>query len=254
MTTSIDKGIRRRAVRARSDGPIDLPSRPGRSVPLELSSPRPVRVRRDRSGGTTPVGAGRSRRDEIVAAAIRVIARDGLRACTVTALEHETGFARGHFTYHFRSKEEIIGLAFATVASDWATTQMSAPIGGSARAALEHRVRAAVTWVVEHPEYFRCLMNFRVEMMRNPAAFPVAPRIRHQMWEFTAQLIRDAIAQGDFRSDLDADVEARVLFATIDGFVMHAAMDPAFHPHDSLADHVWTIVVQRLAVAATEPS
>lgn len=204
----------------------------------------------DRVPAPSVESRGRTRRDDIVAAAIRVIARDGLRACTVTALERETGFARGHFTYHFQSKEEIIGLAFATVASDWATTQMSAPIGGSARAALEHRVRSAVTWVVEHPEYFRCLMNFRVEMMRNPAAFPVAPRIRRQMWEFTAQLIRDAIVQGDFRPGVDADVEGRLLFATIDGLVMHAAMDPAFHPHDRLADLVWTVVADRLDATA----
>src|SRR5438132_14402958 len=89
------------------------------------------------------------RRSDIVAAAIRVIARDGIRACTVTALERETGFARGHFTYHFAAKEEIISLAFATVASDWATTQMAVPVGGSPRAAIEYRVRAAATWVVE---------------------------------------------------------------------------------------------------------
>ena len=59
------------------------------------------------------------RRAGIIAAAIRVIARDGIRACTISALEHETAFARGHFTYHFATKEEIIQLAFATVAGDW---------------------------------------------------------------------------------------------------------------------------------------
>src|SRR6266436_3647530 len=86
------------------------------------------------------------RRGDIVAAAIQVIARDGIRACTVSALEQETGFARGHFTYHFAAKEEIIRLAFASVASDWASTQMPEPAGGSASARLEARVRAAVQW------------------------------------------------------------------------------------------------------------
>src|ERR1700752_3963074 len=126
----------------------------------------PVSARR-RSMAPSP--ATQTRRADIIAAAIQVIARDGLRACTVTALAHETGFARGHFTYHFRSKEEIIGLAFATVASDWATLQMEAAApDASARAWLEHRVRTAIDWVQRRPEYFRCLMNFRVEMMRHP--------------------------------------------------------------------------------------
>ncbi len=183
-----------------------------------------------------------------------MIARDGIRACTVTALEHETGFARGHFSYHFAAKEEIITLAFATVASDWATTQLTAPLGIGARAALEYRVRAAVEWVVTHPEYFRCLMNFRVEMMRNPAAFPDAPRIRRQLWEFTAQLMRAGVAEGDFRLAGDPAVEARLMFATIDGLVMHAAMDAVFHPRADLPDHVWRVVADRLGVAAAPAS
>src|SRR5688500_12350835 len=68
--------------------------------------------------------ASTARRTEIIGAAIHVIARDGIRACTVSALESATGFARGHFTYHFNSKEEIIALAFATVGADWATYQI----------------------------------------------------------------------------------------------------------------------------------
>src|ERR1700752_3683111 len=117
----------------------------------------PVSARR-RSMAPSP--ATQTRRADIIAAAIQVIARDGLRACTVSALEEETGFARGHFTYHFRTKEEIIGLAFATVASDWATTQIEAA-GDDERAVvwLEQRVRAAIAWVQRRPDYFRCLMN-----------------------------------------------------------------------------------------------
>ena len=228
----------------------------GRGAP-NGSAPTPARQTARRRTGralapgrtATADGAVRpTRRDDIVAAAIRVIARDGLRACTVSALEAETGFARGHFTYHFRSKEEIINLAFASVASDWATTQMPAPVGGSPRAAIEYRVRAAVTWVVERPEYFRCLMCFRVEMMRDPASFPLAPRIRAQMIDFTAQLIRDGIAAGELRPPADPALEARLMFAAIDGLSLHAAMDPVFHPPDQLADHVWRIVADRLGV------
>ena len=86
--------------------------------------------------------ASTARRTEIIAAAIRVIARDGIRACTVSALESATGFARGHFTYHFNSKEEIIALAFATVGSDWATNQIE-HVSGDTCPRSDSRARSA---------------------------------------------------------------------------------------------------------------
>jgi AcrR family transcriptional regulator len=188
-----------------------------------------------------------TRRADIIAAAIQVIARDGIRGCTITALERETGFARGHFSYHFESKEEIIGLAFASVGSDWATTQIqAAAIGDSARERLEHHVRAAVDWVLRRPDFFRCLMVFRVEMMRDPSVFPPAAKIRRQMWEACAGMIREGTAEGAFRPRSDPESEARTLFGTIDGFMMYATMDPDFVPGGNLADRVWQVVAERL--------
>jgi AcrR family transcriptional regulator len=197
--------------------------------------------------------ASTARRTEIIAAAIRVIARDGIRACTVSALESATGFARGHFTYHFNSKEEIIALAFATVASDWATSQVEAVSGARASERLENQIRVAARWGQQRPEYFRCLMNFRVEMMRDPGAFPRAPEIRAQFLEAAAATIRQAMAEGDFRPDLDPAWEARVLFAVVDGFLMHAAMDVSFCPPEELADRVWHLAASRLLRAPATP-
>ncbi len=189
-----------------------------------------------------------ARRSEIIAAAIRVIARDGIRACTVSALEAETRFARGHFTYHFNSKEEIIALAFATVGSDWATFQIEQVAGTTARERLETQIRAAARWALERPEFFRCLMNFRVEMMRDPSAFPRAPEIRAQFLEVAATTIRQAMHEGDFRPDLDPPWEARIVFALVDGFLMHAAMDVAFCPPAELPDRAWRVVADRLVL------
>lgn len=190
------------------------------------------------------------RRTEIIAATIQVIARDGLRACTVSALEHETGFARGHFTYHFQSKEEIIALAFATVGADWATAQIAASGGAIALARIENGVRAAVDWVQRRPDYFRCLMSFRVEMMRDPNAFPQANVVRTQMWEFCAQMIRDGIAQGTIAPRLDPVVEGRTVFAIVDGMLMQSVLDPSFCPPDALADRVWRVVADRLVLGS----
>jgi len=205
----------------------------------------------DKPGKVRPSKASLKRRNDIIAAAIQVIARRGIRACTITALEDETGFARGHFSYHFRSKEEIIGLAFATVGADWATIQIEASIGGSGPERLEHHVRAAVGWALDRPDYYRCLMNFRVEMIRDPGAFQPAAGIRQQMWDACADMIREGTAAGAFTPRLDPSMEARTLFAMIDGMLMYAAMDGAFCPPTELADRVWTIIADRLGATTS---
>jgi len=207
-----------------------------------------MRTRTEGSHKVRP--ATTARRTEIIEAAIRVIARDGIRACTVSALEHATGFARGHFTYHFKSKEEIIGLAFATVGSDWATNQIEHVSGETARERLESQIRAAARWGQQRPEYYRCMMNFRVEMMRDPRAFPRAPKIRAQFLAAAAATIRQGMEEGSFRPDLDPALEARMVFAVVDGFLMHAAMDVAFCPPEELCDRVWGLVADRLLVPA----
>lgn len=221
-----------------------LPGTRGTTSAEGGDTPPARRMRSIRAGKIRPASV--ARRSEIIAAAIRVIARDGIRACTVSALESATGFARGHFTYHFNSKEEIIALAFATVGSDWATFQIQEASGATARERLESQIRAAARWGTQRPEYFRCLMNFRVEMMRDTSAFPRAPEIRAQFLEAAATTIRQAMSAGDFRPDLDPAWEARMLFAIVDGLLMHAAMDVAFCAPEELADRAWRVVADRL--------
>jgi AcrR family transcriptional regulator len=212
-----------------------------------LSLTRTRRSGERRRAAPTPRPA---RRAEIIAAAIQVIARDGSRACTVSALERETGFARGHFTYHFDAKEEIIALAFATVASDWATAQVEAAVGATALARIEARVRAAVAWAQRRPDHFRCLMTFRVEMVRDPTAFPLAADIRGQIRDYGAQMIREAIGEGTVAAHVDPELEAWTMFAIVDGFLLHAALEPSFCPPDVLPDLVWRAIAERLGVAA----
>ena len=58
----------------------------------------------------------------------------------------------------------------------------------------------------------RYLMNFRVEMMRNPVVFPPSMAIRHQLWEFTAQMVREGQADGSFRCSTDPVTEGKTIF------------------------------------------
>ena len=62
------------------------------------------------SGPETAVA--RKRRDDIVSAAAEIISTEGLHRLSLAKIEQKTGMARGHLTYYFRTKEDILLAVF----------------------------------------------------------------------------------------------------------------------------------------------
>lgn len=65
----------------------------------------------------TPVKSGRIdigtlRREQIVAAAVAVIAEQGLQNLSLSEIEKKVGMSRGQLTYYFKAKEEILLAVF----------------------------------------------------------------------------------------------------------------------------------------------
>lgn len=53
-------------------------------------------------------GVGQKRREQIIDAAVAIIAEQGLHELTLSAIESRTGMKRGQLTYYFRTKEDIL--------------------------------------------------------------------------------------------------------------------------------------------------
>src|SRR5262245_49829494 len=51
---------------------------------------------------------GRRRREQIIEAAVAVIAEKGIQHLSLSSIEERTGMSRGQLTYYFRSKEGIL--------------------------------------------------------------------------------------------------------------------------------------------------
>ncbi len=58
------------------------------------------------------VDVGSTRREQVVEAAVAVIAERGIQKLSLSAIEKRTGMARGHLTYYFRTKEDILLAVF----------------------------------------------------------------------------------------------------------------------------------------------
>src|SRR5947209_17604438 len=60
----------------------------------------------------TRVDVGRIRREQIVEAAVAIIAECGLQNLSLSAIEERAGMSRGQLTYYFKAKEDILLAVF----------------------------------------------------------------------------------------------------------------------------------------------
>jgi AcrR family transcriptional regulator len=73
-----------------------------------------------RGGGQDRRSANqRAKRDEIVAAAVTVLLRRGMPACTVRSIALEAGVAKGAVHYYFHDVDEIVDLAMLSATEAW---------------------------------------------------------------------------------------------------------------------------------------
>ena len=71
-----------------------------------------------------------ARRDEILSATWRVIARDGIAKATIRAIAREAGCSRGILAHYFDDKADILGSALSPsirTSSWWAARVRSTP-------------------------------------------------------------------------------------------------------------------------------
>src|SRR5882757_371226 len=111
--------------------------------------------RGDRTRGEAAVArlAVAERRRMLLAAAARVMARDGIAQTTTRAITEEAGMPRGSFHYCFRSKDELLRELITVVVGDMVQAARDAP---GERGDLLQRLRTGLRalWgsVTEHPD------------------------------------------------------------------------------------------------------
>jgi AcrR family transcriptional regulator len=146
-----------------------------------------------------------SRRDELLAAAVRVFARKGYHTCRVSDIADEAGTSHGLVYHYFSSKDEVLETIFrenwgpiAVAIEGIAATDVSAP----------EQVRKVAALVLHawrrDPETVRVLVR---EISRSPV---LQERIGQFQQAFDA--LQHIIVRGQERGEFDADLDPR--FAT----------------------------------------
>ncbi|MEU0739408.1 TetR/AcrR family transcriptional regulator [Streptomyces sp. NPDC006134] len=176
-------------------------------------------------------GAARPRRnapprEQVLAAAMEMIAERGLEKLTMAALGREVGMSSGHLLYYFGSKDELL---LRTL--EWSEGRLGAERGrlltrgGPARERLDAYVDLYVPDGHRDPHWTLWL---EVWNRSQSAAVESGARDRQAAIEGAwhrdlVALLAEGVSRGEFRP-VDPDRFATRLRALLDGFAIHVAI------------------------------
>ncbi|MFD5795992.1 TetR/AcrR family transcriptional regulator [Streptomyces diastatochromogenes] len=199
-------------------------------------------------------GAARARknappREEVLVAAMDMIAERGLEKLTMAGLGREVGMSSGHLLYYFRSKDELL---LQTL--EWSEGRLGAERGrlltrpGSARERLEAYVDLYVPDGHRDPHWTLWLEVWNRSQNADEDARERQAAIEGAWHRDLVALIAEGISRGEFRP-VDADRFAARLRALLDGFSIHVAIGLRGTDREQVISHVREFLAQTLLEA-----
>lgn len=162
-----------------------------------------------------PTPARRSsddRRRELVEAALRVMARDGVAAATTRAITAEAGMSQSRFHYCFRPKAELLHEVVATMVRNQLDSVLGAVrSGGDVGSAL----RAYCRHLTENPERHQLSYELTQYALRTPGLAELAAQQYRTYLDATAEVL--AVVR--------ARVPARLVVAVLEGITLQWLVD-----------------------------
>ena len=167
---------------------------------------------------TTPeTGRAPSRREAILAAALRCFVRRGYSATTIEDIRRESGASVGSLYHHFGGKDGIAAALYVESLASYQAAFVAVLEGHDhARAGVESLVRHHLRWVGEHPDRARFLLAVRETEVLAAAA----PELRRRNRAFFAA-VREWFARHPELPDLPPDLLEPLLLGPAQEFARH---------------------------------
>ncbi|WP_329349310.1 TetR family transcriptional regulator [Streptomyces sp. NBC_01261] len=164
-------------------------------------------------------------REDVLAAAMGMIAERGLEQLTMAALGREVGMSSGHLLYYFHSKDELLLQAL-----EWSEGRLGAERGRlltRSTATARERVDAYVDLYVpdghRDPHWTLWLEVWNRSQNAADDARDRQAAIEGVWHRDLVALIAEGVSRGEFRA-VDPDRFAARLRALLDGFSIHVAI------------------------------
>ncbi|GAA5050620.1 TetR/AcrR family transcriptional regulator [Streptomyces sp. SID10815] len=185
-------------------------------------------------------------REEVLAAAMEMIAERGLEKLTMAALGRAVGMSSGHLLYYFGSKDELL---LRTL--EWSESRLGAERGRLLTRAAPARERLAAYVDLYVPDGHRDPhWTLWLEVWNRSLGAVADARDRQAAIEGAwhrdlAALVAEGVSRGEFRP-VDADRFAARLRALLDGFSIHVAIGLRGTDREQALGHVREFLTESL--------
>ncbi|WP_169982268.1 TetR/AcrR family transcriptional regulator [Microbispora sp. H10836] len=167
------------------------------------------------------------RRGEVVAAARRVILREGIEGATTRAIAKEAGYSNGVLTHYFADKDEILLSALEASHRRIADRLREKLSGRTGLAALRELLLDNVPLDEERAGETGLEVGFWGRSLTSPALLEVQRREAAELRYLVTSLLRSAAEAGEIRTDEDLEDVAERLLALVDGLSVHRLLYPS---------------------------
>ena len=160
-------------------------------------------------------GAAASRREELLGIAAQLFATQGYKNTTVRHIADAAGILSGSLYHHFDSKESMVDDILREFQNEL-FGQYEAILASSddARTKLEAAVRVSFEAIDQHP-YEVAIFQNDADYLGTSERFGYLAERNQQSREVWVTLLREGIATGVLRADLDIDLTYRFIRDTV---------------------------------------
>ncbi|MCT9935042.1 TetR family transcriptional regulator [Planotetraspora sp. A-T 1434] len=166
------------------------------------------------------------RRGEVVAAARRIILRDGIEAATTRAIAKEAGYSNGVLTHYFADKDDILVSALETSHRRIAGRLADKLSGLGGLAALREVLLDNVPLDDDRVQETGLEIGFWGRSLTSPGLLEVQRREAAELRYLVVSLLQSAAEAGEIRTDEDLEDVAERLLALVDGLSVHRLLYP----------------------------
>lgn len=159
-----------------------------------------------------------ARRAQLLQAALRVMARDGLAAGTTRAIVAEAGMSLATFHYCFRSRNELLRELIILVTTLERDAIRSAMLPGEdLRETLRRALHGYLEHLADNPGHELFLFELNHHALRTPELRDLADEQYRRYYESAERLLSDAVELAGMSWQIDLPVLARLVVIVIDG-------------------------------------
>ena len=179
-----------------------------------------------------PISSGEAtRRERLLNGALELFAERGYTGTSVKAIAERAGVSQGLLYVHFDNKQALLVALFEQGMQDVQTTLEFDSVSGSG-SATEHLVsllNKTFDLMQKNRDFWRLFYTLRFQATAVEALGPTLNTGLAAIREQLEKVCKDLKLP-------EPELEARLLFATIDGVCQHAALEPDTYPFKDVFD------------------